>query len=96
MRKKESIYNLITSGKNSDLEYIQQIFLKDPSSNMYQKTNPEHIINKLLWNGQTPLYVASKHGNVDCVKLLIKEGANPFIKSKVGQNEEESVLSVVV
>ena len=36
--------------------------------------------------GWTPLYCASHHGNVECVKLLLNMGADPKSKNLVGKN----------
>lgn len=55
-----------------------------------------HIINKPLWNKQTPLYVACKNGNIEGAWLLLDMGADPYIKCKVSETEEDSVLAVCV
>lgn len=34
-------------------------------------------------DGQTPLHIAARNGNADMIRLMLKEGANPQIKSKV-------------
>jgi Ankyrin repeat. len=53
---------------------------------MLQTDDPTHIINKTDSLGHTPLYTASKNGNLDVVILLIENKANPFLYSTV--NEE--------
>jgi hypothetical protein len=35
--------------------------------------------------GWTPLYCAAHHGNIDCVELLLKLGANPSVPNFVGK-----------
>lgn len=47
------------------------------------KSNPLHLINKANINGYNPLYLASKNGNLNIVKFLIENEANPTIPSKV-------------
>lgn len=36
--------------------------------------------------GWTPLYCAAHHGNIDCVELLLKLGANPGVTNLVGKS----------
>lgn len=38
--------------------------------------------------------MACKNGHIDTVKLLLKNGANPFLLSMVEKSEYESVLEV--
>ena len=45
--------------------------------------DPEHITNKPNAYGQTPLYLASKHGHLIIVKYLIQCKANAFFRCKV-------------
>jgi ankyrin repeat protein len=68
----------------------------DPSRNLYQTDHPMHVLNKPLWKDQTPLYIACKNGNIDCVRLLLEKGAKAIIKSKIGEDDYESNLSVSV
>jgi ankyrin repeat protein len=96
MRKNEQIYQCISSGNSEDINRLQRLLDSDPSRNLYTSSDSKHIINKPLWNMQTPLYVACKYGNLECLKALLKGGANPMIKSRVSESEEESILSVSV
>jgi uncharacterized protein len=50
--------------------------------------------------GETPLFAASRTGNVSCVKLLIKQGADPNVRNRKGvtalmQAAEEGHVDVV-
>jgi ankyrin repeat protein len=50
---------------------------------MYQ----EHMFDYLFYHQYglgTPLFIASKHGYLDVVKVLVENGANPFIQSSRG------------
>lgn len=43
-------------------------------------------INHAAERGQTPLYLACKYGNNDCIKLLLERGADRTVKTSVSQN----------
>jgi len=43
----------------------------------------DHLLNYRNGNGQTPMYVAAKHGNLEVIKLLVDNNASCLIKSKV-------------
>ncbi len=43
-------------------------------------------VNEVSPEGWTPLIVATYHGKVDCVKILLEIGANPFAKGRNGTN----------
>jgi len=40
-------------------------------------------INHAAERGQTPLYLACKNGNNDCIKLLLESGADRTLKTSV-------------
>lgn len=40
-------------------------------------------INHAAERGQTPLYLACKNGNNDCIKLLLEGGADRTVKNSV-------------
>lgn len=40
-------------------------------------------INHAAERGQTPLYLACKNGNNDCIKLLLESGADRTVKTSV-------------
>ena len=42
-----------------------------------------HIVDGMLQNGVTTLHMASFHGNVEIVRLLLEKEANPNICDKV-------------
>ena len=63
-------------------------------SSLYDVSSPNHIVNKLNIRGQSPLYAAALNGHVNIIKLLIKFGANPMIKSHVDHKNTESLLDV--
>ena len=42
-----------------------------------------HIVDGVLQNGVTALHMASFHGNVEIVRLLLEKEANPNICDKV-------------
>ena len=44
-----------------------------------------HLLNKTNIFGQNPLYLACKNGNMEVVRFLINNKADPFIKSEVAK-----------
>lgn len=66
----------------------------DPRRFIWTRKDPQHLINIKNEYGQTPLYVACKHGNLNIVKTLIGEGCNPYIKSIVEKTSKENNLQV--
>lgn len=58
-------------------------------------------LNKTQDNGSTPLHGAAFYGNEEVVKLLIENGANPFIKNKFGNLAEteaynDSIKQIII
>lgn len=50
---------------------------------MLERDDPAFILNTLNSQGQTPMYIAAKNGNLNIVQFLIENKANPLIESKV-------------
>lgn len=50
---------------------------------MLDHEDPNHFINSMNKYGQRPLYIAAKHGNLEVVKFLLENKANPYLTSKV-------------
>lgn len=53
-----------------------------------------HLINKPNRMNQTPIYLACRNGNLEIVKYLLEQQANPHILSNVDDEEKESTLQV--
>ena len=51
------------------------------------------MLNKKDRHSQTPIHVAGKDGNLEIMKFLLEQGADPYLKSGV-TGEEETVLSI--
>ena len=81
MRRAERVFEFVAGGSRVDIRSLKREFEIDPKRNMRDRNDPEHMINKCSRNGQTPLYVACKHGNFEMVRFLLSEGANPHLKS---------------
>lgn len=47
--------------------------------------NIEDIINRPDWGGTYPLHIACMMRNVDCIKVLIRNGANSNVKDAMGR-----------
>lgn len=99
-RERQEFLRLITLGKESDLAKIEKFLQEDPSQFIYEFGDPMALVNKPTPNGQRPLYVAAKNGNLEIIKLLVKYGANPKLKScfKTGDEGtlEDSLLEATV
>ena len=51
----------------------------------------------LLQDSNTPLHLASAHGNLEVVEMLLSSGANMHLKNKVGViTQENSCLSLIL
>ena len=70
----------------------------DPKRHMYDIESPYHVLNRFNTHGQSPLYVAAKHGHLDMMIFLIQQGADPKIPSVLAytNNERETLLEVSV
>ncbi|EAL67981.1 hypothetical protein DDB_G0278759 [Dictyostelium discoideum AX4] len=63
------------------LEQILNFFKNHNNNN---NNNNEKIINSINSHGQPALFIACSYGNVECVDLLLENGADPNIKDKYG------------
>jgi ankyrin repeat protein len=59
---------------------------------MLTTDDESHIINKKDGNGYTPLYIASKNGNLEVVKLLFKNKVDPLITIKVNYFKSSIII----
>lgn len=62
---------------------MKEILEKDPKKFMLNRDDPTHILNRKDHHGHTPLYIGARQGNLGVVELLLKEKADPFLKSIV-------------
>ena len=92
--REERYYDLIAKGSPEDIYEIDEILHKDRRSYLHNPGDSKSLLNAPNRMGQTPLYIATKNGNLAMVKYLIGKEANPLIKSKVSDTEEESNLLV--
>lgn len=51
--------------------------------NILSRSDANHIINKHSKSGQNALYFAAKFGNLNAVRFLLEQQADPHIKSYV-------------
>jgi ankyrin repeat protein len=99
-RKVTKFFQCAERGTHQDAKSILKILNLSDSKSIPSGSNgfysnredPSHMINTKNIFGQTPLYVACKHGNLNVVKILITQGCNPFIKSSTDKNNLESNL----
>ncbi len=65
----------ITAAYEGDIDAMQQLLEQDPT-----------IINMQNSDGRTALFIVTEVGNLEAVKFLLENNANPNIKNKDGNN----------
>lgn len=96
VRQQDRFFDMIQRGGEKDIPLIQKELDTDPKRYFYDRTNPNHLINKPNRMNQTPLYLACRNGNIGVVQFLIDQQADPHILSSVDDEELENVLQVAV
>ena len=95
LRRQQSIFRCAERGSAEDLRTIQLEFEQDPYRILRDNKHPHALINKKNNEGQSPLYMACKHGNLEVVQFLLAQGADHLITSTI-DGEEETCLEVAV
>mmetsp|Transcript_1256 Transcript_1256/g.1291 ORF Transcript_1256/g.1291 Transcript_1256/m.1291 type:complete len:176 (-) Transcript_1256:7-534(-) len=95
-RNEEMFFSHIESGSDHDIKQLQIMIEHDPKKHIWDRTSPQHLINKSNNSHQTPLYVASKNGHLKVLEMLLVEGADPKIRSWIDDKQNESILQVAV
>ncbi len=54
------------------------ILQTDPKKNLRSVDDPEHLVNKKDSGGLFPLYAASRNGNTEFVRLMLRVKADPY------------------
>ena len=86
----QRIYEFITNGNEDNMNQVEEYFLSDPKRQIFQ--DPKYYeINKKSICDFFPLHLAVLNGHIIYVKLLIKLGADCFIKIN-----DETMLDVCV
>jgi hypothetical protein len=93
-RREMRLFQCVERGHPEDLEEIKIHVDEDPYRHIRSPTHPQSFVNKPGSNGQTPLYVAAKHGNFTIVNYLVEAGADPRLPSIVEDRELETPLEV--
>lgn len=85
-------------GSPGDLDKIRNILKNDPKRYLWAPEDAEHIINSYNSQGQTPIHIAAKNGNLEVVRLLVESRANHQLKSKAQPHDKsgETPLDVAV
>ncbi|CAD8163602.1 unnamed protein product [Paramecium pentaurelia] len=83
-------------GSQKDIQNMIKLLKMYPKKHLYCPTDPKHILNSFNKFGQNSLYISCKNGNLEVIKFLLDQQANPFIKSKVYENFYESPLEVSI
>jgi len=95
LRRQQSIIRCVERGSPDDLQTIQLEIQQDPYRHLRDSSHPNALINKKNNEGQTPIYIACKHGNLEVVMLLLEQNVDYLILSTV-DGEQESCLEVAV
>ena len=95
LRREQKLQECVERGNPDDLQAIKIEIAEDPYKLLRNTSHPLSLINKRNKDGQTSLYIACKHGNLEVVQLLLQENADYLLTSLI-DNEEESNLEVAV
>ena len=90
----EQFFKFIARGSPEDIEEIDRLMSKGLSANLFDPSDENSAANRPNRIGHTPLYIASHNGHEEVIKHLLKFHANPMLKSKASEYEEESNLTV--
>lgn len=93
LRREQALFSAAERGNSQDIETIKYQFQEDPYKDLRGPSHPLGLLNKKNHKGETLLYVASRNGNLNMLKLLLELQADPKILCEV-DNEEESCLEV--
>ena len=92
VRKIDRFFELIQEGGDKNIQKLLEELENDPKKHIYDRKNPNHLINRPNRLEQTPVYVACRNGNLSIVKFLLEQEADPHLKSSVSRKEQESIL----
>lgn len=73
---------------------LQRELDRDPKKHFYDRSNPNHLINKANRLNQTPLYLACRNGNLAVVTFFVEQQADPHLLSNIDDDEQETPLEV--
>lgn len=88
------MFGHVRRGSPSDIVSIEKLIYTDPKKFLISPTSDFSFLNKRNQAGKTPIYEAALNGYPAMIKFLVDSGANPLIKSYVGEHEMESCLDV--
>jgi hypothetical protein len=80
----------------TSLHYAAEANYPEVIQKLSDLTGSRLIINAQDKYGWTPLHSACHHGNIDCVKLLIKLGANVQLTERVGKTALHLAVAQVI
>jgi len=93
-RDQSTFFQALERSSASDIAFIQTALESDPRENLYDEDSTQRITNKPNTQGYTPLYVASKNGNIQLLKILLDHRANPYQHCYTSKNDKQTILSV--
>eukprot|EP01017_Pseudomicrothorax_dubius_P033000 TRINITY_DN4375_c0_g2_i10.p1 TRINITY_DN4375_c0_g2~~TRINITY_DN4375_c0_g2_i10.p1 ORF type:complete len:343 (+),score=28.92 TRINITY_DN4375_c0_g2_i10:134-1162(+) len=92
-RKIELFCEWATSGSKESLQKMEKLYNEHPSRILREASDPDNLLNKKCSRGTNALYLAAQNGNINVIKFLIENGANPHIESKVIGGSLEAPLT---
>jgi ankyrin repeat protein len=72
IRTAERLFEFVAIGGEKEIKLVNKELFIDPKRHIYDKKDPNHLINRYNRLRQTPLYVACKNGNLQMVKFLLE------------------------
>lgn len=83
MRYANAFCEICTIGGGKEVISTLEFLIEKDNSKFGNKNNfQDHILNRSNSNGERPLYLACKNGNLEIVKFLISKKAIVNLKSK--------------
>lgn len=74
----ERFFKYVERGTPVDVENIQKMIDLDPKKYTRMDDDPERLMNSLNKQNESAIYVATRNNNLNVVKALLKNKANPY------------------
>lgn len=88
----ELLFTKTTRGSAEDREEVLKLLQQDPRRYICATPDARSLVNLKSPLGRTLLYEAAVHGHAQMVTLLLSQGADCHVTSRIGPGEEETAL----